>query len=678
MNRSAADIGRDLLRRRMSGFQLVLVAALLVAVVATQLLAFRSYRGLAQATSDFDHAQEITGYLAKAQRDALYTQLAIERLGQGAGPLSDVVLNSGFLGQELRILLPEQVPANGLLHIRAAFGIRLKLETQLEALQGAGPAQARAAAPALRATAAELAAEIKGLFGSTQNAFNDRLHRSLAAHANRGLWEFAGSVLLALIGIALAFSVRGAVRRGFVRAYDLLAAESEQRKLAQDDVLRTARELEHLALHDRVTGLPNRPSLEREIDTVAGRGGSATLVVIDLDRIGVINRLFGQAGGDAVLRTVAERLIAAAEGSFVAHLGGDEFVVLVPEPLAGDDAQARARALLDAIALPLTLNGMRVVVTGSAGVAAGDCSGERGHELLRHAEAALLHQAKTAGPGFVAAFDESGHRSAQEQAALTARLALAADAGELVLHYQPLVSAANGSAFGVEGLIRWLRDGVLVPPSEFIPLAEESGLIVPVGAWVIDRMCRDLGALRASAGEEDLYGSINLAASQLHDPELVPHITASLARYGLQPSSLVVELTESAIMDDPEYAGAVLASLRRLGVRVAIDDFGTGYSSLSYLRQVPADILKVDRSLIKDITHDDHSVRLLQGIVTLAHDLGLHVTVEGVETEEQLRFVCAVGCDSIQGYLVSHPAPMPQIDAVLAALPGRFVELSAT
>jgi len=676
VNRSAAEIGRDLLRRRMSVWQLVLVVSLLVVVVATQLLSIHSYRALEQATSGVGLAQNAAGGLANAQRDTLYTQLAIERLGQGTGPLSDVVLNSGFLGQQLRVLLSQQVPADVSPRILAAFQGQQQLQTQLEALRGAGPAQARAAAPALRATAAELATEIKGLYARLETSFYERMWTTLAARASASLWLFGGSVLLALIGIALAFSVRRTVRRDFVRAYELLAAESEERKLAQEAALRSAREFEHFALHDRVTGLPNRPSLEREIDAVAGRGGSATVVVIDLDRIGAINRSFGEAGGDEVLRIVAQRLVAASEGSLVAHVGGDEFVVLVPEPLDSGDAQARARALLDAIALPLMLAATRVAVTGSAGVAAGDFSDGHGHELLRHAEAALLHQAKPAGPGCVAAFDEPGHRLAQAQAAVTARLALAADAGELVLHYQPVVSAANGSASGVEGLLRWLRDGVLVPPLEFIPLAEESGLIVPVGAWAIDRMCRDLGALRAAAGEEGLYGSVNLAASQLRDPELIPHITAALARHDLPPSSLVVELTESAIIDDPEHAGAVLASLRQLGVRVAIDDFGTGYSSLSYLRQMPADIIKIDRSLIADITHDDRSLRLLQGIVTLAQDLGLHVTVEGVETEEQLRLVRAAGCDSVQGYLVSRPAPLPQIDELLAALPGRFEELS--
>jgi EAL domain-containing protein (putative c-di-GMP-specific phosphodiesterase class I) len=278
-----------------------------------------------------------------------------------------------------------------------------------------------------------------------------------------------------------------------------------------------------------------------------------------------------------------------------------------------------------------------------------------------------MHRTKAGGRDSVGLFDATGHHALEVQAALASRLADAMANDELDLFYQPVVDP-HGRAVGVEGLLRWRHDGVLMPPTEFIAGAEASGLIVPMGRWVIERACRDLRALREASGNDRLYASFNLSAQQLRDADLAAHVGFCLSRYGLDPSSLVVELTESAIVDDPRLAARVLAALRDLGARVAIDDFGTGYSSLAYLRHIPADILKIDRSLVTDLERDERAVQLLRGIVTLAHDLGMLVTVEGVEDARQLAIARDAGGDAIQGYIVSPPRDLRAAGAVLAVL----------
>ena len=652
--------------------QLVLVAVLLVVVGATQLLSVRSYQGMASATADFNLAQNVTGDLADAQRDALEIALYVERLEHG-GSLADARMHVAFLGQQLRNLLPQTMPADAKARVQAAYAGQQRLAAQLDALQGKPVSAAVVALPQLRATSEALQVNLKGLYARFEISFYDRLRDTLASRAGWQRWVVGGASLAALVGIGLAWSLRRTVRRDFERAYDLLLEESEEREAAQD-------ELERVAFHDRLTGLPNRLALEQKLDALAARGAHGAIVSIDLDRLGAVNRSYGSETGDALLRIVAARLAAAAPGAvpaasehFVAHLGGDEFALLLPcfddaeAPSAADAVQAIA-SLVRALEEPAIVDGHRVTVTACAGVALGAFAEGQGHELARHADAAL-HQAKIAGRGKVALFDDQRHRDLQQRSAVATRLSRAEADGELLLHYQPLVDAGQGSAAGLEGLLRWNRDGQLVPPNEFIPVAEESGLIVPMGAWVVDRVCRDLSRLRQTPAGRHLFASVNLAASQLHDPNLIPHIAGCLSRHGLPAGSLVVELTESALVEDTAQAERVLAALRELGVRVAIDDFGTGYSSLAYLRQIPADILKIDRSLIRDITTDDRTVRLLEGIVSLAHDLGMRVTVEGVETEEQLALVKASGCDTIQGFLVSRPVPMSAVDGLLRRLP---------
>ncbi len=661
---------RSPLRRRMTAGQILLVVVLLVVVGATQLLSVRSYRDLAGTTESFSLAQNVTGTLADAQRDALGTALALERLARGTGSLRDAQFNVGFLGQQLRTLEAAELPVDADVKVTAAFARQQEISRALDAVADGSGSEQREAAAGLRVTADQLAFDLRGLYARFEISFYDRLRLALASRTDHQAWIVGGAVVAALIGLGLAFSLRRTVRSDFEDAYALLVRETGEREAAQS---RHTEELAHLAYHDRVTGLPNRLSLEREIDALVRDGRPATLVALDLDGLGELNRQHGVAAGDELLRTAARRLDrVASTGALgsratVAHLGGDEFAVLVLGERAIAEATHCGGLLLAAIAEPIPVAGRTLLLTACAGVASGAFADHHDHEILRHADAAL-HQAKIEGAGSIAVFDEQRHRALQEQSALAQRLALAEGAGELVLHYQPLVDAIDGSALGVEGLIRWNRDGVLVPPAEFIPAAEESGLIIPVGAWVIERVCADLSALRATSKRGELYGSVNLAARQLHDPGLIDHIATCLTRYSLEPSSLVVELTETAIIDDPERAEAVLAALRSMGVRVAIDDFGTGYSSLGYLRQIPADILKLDRSLVSDVTADERSVRLLEGIVTLAHDLGMRVTVEGIETPEQLAVVRAAGCDTVQGYLVSRPKPTPEVDAVLAGL----------
>jgi diguanylate cyclase (GGDEF)-like protein len=421
------------------------------------------------------------------------------------------------------------------------------------------------------------------------------------------------------------------------------------------------RQVRHLASVDDLTGLPNRQTflaaLQHALQRPGAKDGRIAVCFIDLDRFKTVNDKLGHGAGDALLQSMAGRLRAALRGvDTVARLGGDEFVLLLESCGSAAQLQALVEKVLQAIGQPLDVQGHSFVVTGSIGIARFPADGRDAATLLKHADAAM-YLAKSRGRNNMQHYSAELEADAERAFQTEADLRLALLHGELLLHYQPKVDVASGLMVGIEALVRWLHPHRgLVPPGEFIPLAEERGLIVPLGRWVIDAACAQARAWR-QAGLTVPPVAVNLSACQFTDDGLVETIEQALRQYKLPPTALEVELTESVLMAEPERATQVLSALHAMGVRMAIDDFGTGYSSLSYLKRFPASTVKIDRSFIDGLPGDHNDLAITQGVIAMAHSLDLLVVAEGVETEAQLQALRALGCDQVQGYLLGRPVP---------------------
>ena len=420
---------------------------------------------------------------------------------------------------------------------------------------------------------------------------------------------------------------------------------------------------------DALTGLADRTQFEEHLAGAAARGrghpGAVAVVLLDLDRFKAINNSMGHDAGDRALVAVADRLRGViGAGEAMARFGGDEFLALFEDPAGGAHAAAlafvdRARA---ALALPLEVNGVEVFLHASVGVAVNAFAVDDPATLLSNAEAAM-YQAKRRGGSTVETFGESMRVELLDRMTTEHSLHRALERRELTLHYQPVVEIGGVTTVGVEALIRWQHPGQgLVAPYRFIPVAEESGLIIPIGAWVLEQACRQLRDWHAR-GREGSQGSVevNLSARQIDDPRIVATVESILARTGLPPESLTLEITESALMEDAASALGVLRALKELGVLLAIDDFGTGYSSLSYLQRFPLDILKVDRLFVEALGVTPGGETIVSAVIDLAHSLGLQVVAEGVETAGQLEILRSLGCDLAQGFLFSRPLPATDI-----------------
>jgi len=439
---------------------------------------------------------------------------------------------------------------------------------------------------------------------------------------------------------------------GSFRGYRGVSRDVTQAMLAEQKV-------HELARYDSLTGLPNRNmflgELDRSIARAMRQGGEFAIFFIDLDRFKTINDTLGHDAGDELLRTMADRLQQSLrKNDLVARLGGDEFVVLLEGASTGADLATLANKLLQVIAEPVTVQGLAFLVTGSIGIGCWPVDGEDAATLLKHADAAM-YLAKEKGKNKLQFYTAELADMAARQFELESALRLGLVRDELVLHFQPKVSVADGTILGLEALVRWHHPARgLVPPDEFIPLAEERGLIVPLGRWVLQATCRQIRDWR-SAGLHSPPVAVNLSARQFADDDLVDHIETAMARYGVTPADIEVELTESALMADPERAKEVLGRLNRLGIRISIDDFGTGYSSLSYLKRFPAETVKIDRSFISGLPLDGDDTAITQAVIAMAHSLGMAVVAEGVETSEQLALLRKLGCDEAQGYLLGRP-----------------------
>jgi diguanylate cyclase (GGDEF)-like protein len=418
-------------------------------------------------------------------------------------------------------------------------------------------------------------------------------------------------------------------------------------------------ELSHQAFHDPLTGLANqalfRDRLAMAMARLARHGGELAVMFIDLDDFKTVNDNLGHGVGDALLASVGERLTAVLRpGDTAARLGGDEFAVLVDEVLDPTDAPMVGERIVEVLGRPVTVAGATVAVSASVGIAYGVATDEV-EDLLRNADLAM-YTAKAAGKRRVEVFADEMHHAAAQRLDVEARLRGAADRGELVLHYQPIVELASGRITAMEALVRWQHpERGLLGPLSFIPFAEEGGLIDEIGHHVMVTACedacrwaRDVGPLHAPAV------SVNLSPRQLQDRDLADRVELLLHRSGLHPAQLVLEITEGALMRDPVAATSGLEQLSRLGVRLAVDDFGTGYSSLSYLQQLPIDILKIDGAFVAD-DMATAGWSLAQAIIHIAHALGLVPIAEGVETQVQADALVELGCSLAQGYHLGRP-----------------------
>ena len=419
--------------------------------------------------------------------------------------------------------------------------------------------------------------------------------------------------------------------------------------------------IHHLAHHDTLTGLPNRFSLHQRltqaIASVRRESRSLAVMFLDLDHFKSINDTLGHPVGDRLLVAVSQRLKACVRDSdVVARLGGDEFVVVMTDvgeaPVGA--VSAMAAKILQRLTMPHVVDGRELHATPSIGVAVFPDDGNDADTLMKNADVAMYH-AKSRGRHNFQFFAASMNVAAEERVALEGSLRHAIDAGELLLHYQPQIDAVSGKVVGVEALVRWQHpERGMIPPVKFIPLAEETGLIEPLGLWVLDAACRQLWSMSRRHGA-GLRMAVNLSARQLRQESLVDRVRELIATYEVAPGGLELEITESVAMDDPDLTIEVLRRLRELGVVLAIDDFGTGYSSLSYLKLLPIQRLKLDRSFVSEIETDHNDAIICSATIALAHSLGLEVVAEGVETEAQLTYLKYLGCDIIQGYYFSRP-----------------------
>ncbi|GDX78483.1 hypothetical protein LBMAG42_02940 [Deltaproteobacteria bacterium] len=425
----------------------------------------------------------------------------------------------------------------------------------------------------------------------------------------------------------------------------------------------------HLAWHDPLTGLPNRSAfqdrLRGALTEAAARGEVLGVAFVDVDQFKNVNDIVGHDVADRLLVDVATRLREGVRGGdVVARQGGDEFLLLLPNLGRRADAAGLAERVLAVFRSPFVVEGREIQLTASIGIAVYPDDGRDASELVKHADMAMF-QAKEAGRDGWQLYDGAMRERTARLVETRTRLTHALERGEFLLHYQPQVDLRTGEIVGVEALIRWMCDGRMVPPMEFIPVAEQTGLIGPIGAWVIHEACRQAQAWQ-DAGLPPVRMAVNLSARQFLNGGVVEAVDRALSETGLDPRWLEVEITESLAMRNAEVACKVLESLQERGVTVALDDFGTGYSSLAYLRQFPIDRLKIDRAFLAGATNDPEQRALVGAIIMLAHAINMEVVAEGIESAEQFNMLLRDGCDIGQGFGLSRPVAAEEVGLLLA------------
>ena len=431
------------------------------------------------------------------------------------------------------------------------------------------------------------------------------------------------------------------------------------------------KQLRHLATHDSLTGLPNRVLLDDRLIQAAAHaehdGHSFAVAMFDLDRFKVVNDSFGHRAGDQLIKEVAYRLAGVARSTdTVARLGGDEFLFIMDRLSRREDAVQIVRRAVEALSQPIRIGDVDIHASASIGIAMFPVDGKGVETLLANADAAM-YCAKQRGRNNIQCYTSGMNAITQDKVKLESDLHAALTLKQLELHFQPKIETASGAIYGAEALVRWRHpERGLIPPGDFIPLAEACGLIDKIGAWVVQEACRQARAWQQQ-GLPSLRVAVNLSALQFRNGNLQQMISDALRAADLEPRFLEVEITESALMSDPEESVKILEQLSRMGVVVSVDDFGTGYSSMAYLRRFPIDKLKIDRTFIGELMSRADDASIVRAIVSLAHNLRLKVVAEGVETNEQLELLRSLGCDQYQGFCFSPAVPAPQFAELLVA-----------
>lgn len=452
----------------------------------------------------------------------------------------------------------------------------------------------------------------------------------------------------------------------------LVTAAIEAQKLAAQ--LQTTKDrMEHLAHHDVLTDLPNRvllqDRLEQAIELARRQGRELAVMFMDLDRFKHINDSLGHAIGDQLLQSVAQRLVACVRHSdTVSRQGGDEFVLLLPFIEHVEDAALSAQKLLSSVMLPHHIGPHDIHISASIGISIFPGDGKDAETLIKSADTAM-YSAKENGRNNFKFFEQNMNVLAVQRQSIEAGLRRALDRQEFILHYQPKINLHSGKIVGVEALIRWQHPELgLLPPAKFVSIAEDCGLILPIGRWVLFEACRQIKAWQ-TVGLAPITVAVNTSALELHAKDFLENIRKTLDDTGLAPHYLELELTESVLMPDAESVGLLLHALTDLGVKLAVDDFGTGYSSLSYLRRFPIDTLKIDQSFVNHITSNPDDAAIVNAVISMGKSLKQRVIAEGVETEEQFAFLLAQSCDEGQGFYFSRAVDAESFAKLLGATP---------
>ncbi|AFC28749.1 EAL domain-containing protein [Paenibacillus mucilaginosus] len=446
-----------------------------------------------------------------------------------------------------------------------------------------------------------------------------------------------------------------------LRSYATIRAVNE-RKRAEEKI-------QHMAYHDALTDLPNRLMFDEKLGRCfqeAERNGSMMAVMFfDLDRFKVINDTLGHHVGDQLLRLLARKLRHyVSDKDVVARFGGDEFIILLTNMAHADEAAQFAKGIPDLLKDPFVIEGHELFVTASIGISMYPSDGKEVDTLLKNADIAMYRSKEKGGNAFQYYHPDMNKRSLH-RLNLEIHLRKALERGEFQVHYQPIVDLRNGSVYGMESLVRWQHpEWGVVSPGEFIPLAEETGLIVPIGNWVLLESCRQNRRWQ-QLGYPPLVVSVNISAIQFNQMNFVQIVTDALKESGLAPDRLCLEITENIAMNNVPHIIETMQKLKALGVGISIDDFGTGYSSLSYLKRFRVQTLKIDQSFIRDVTLDEDNAAIVTALIAMSHRLKIKSLAEGVETQEQLDFLVAQGCDKIQGYLFSKPIPADAFETMI-------------